>query len=108
MLDREQEALVAGIADLRGVGVTVGDELLGVATVEALISGLEVDALIVRRSVVVPYVYAELSRFVYVAPSGSVTLTHNSRGSDIIEIHGLLGSIRTSSISFARFGTNAL
>ena len=40
-----------------------------------------------------------------VTPFGSVIGTHSSRGSDIIEMYGLLGSIRTSSISLARLGT---
>src|SRR5438309_6070573 len=46
-----------------------------------------------------PYVYAELILFVITCPFGAVNVTCSSRGIDIIEIVGLLGSMRTSSIS---------
>src|SRR5437879_3982330 len=47
-----------------------------------------------------PYVYAELMRLVTTRPRGVVNVTWSSRGIDIIEIVGLFGSMRTSSISF--------
>src|SRR5450759_2508643 len=40
-------------------------------------------------------------RFVITAPLGAVNVTCSSRGIESIEIVGLLGSMRTSSISFA-------
>src|ERR1700751_1166202 len=46
-----------------------------------------------------PYVYAELILFVITCPLGAVNVTCSSRGIDIIEIVGLPGSMRTSSIS---------
>src|SRR5579875_834864 len=46
-----------------------------------------------------PYVYAELMRLCVTCPFGSVIGTFSSRGIDSIEIVGLLGSMRTSSIS---------
>ena len=45
-----------------------------------------------------PYVRAAFSR-VMTGPAGVWIVTSSSRGIDIIEIHGLPGSIRTSSIS---------
>ena len=65
LLDGEQEALVAGIADLRGVGVAVGDELLGLAAVEALVSGLQIDVLVLVAAVGVVVVVALIDRVVH-------------------------------------------
>jgi hypothetical protein len=62
LLDVEQEGLVAGVADLRGVGVAVGDELLGLAAVQALVTRLQVDVLVLIAAVGVGVVVALVDR----------------------------------------------
>ena len=53
-----------------------------------------------------PIAYATLMRFMVGVPFGGVIVTLSSRGIESIEIVGLLGSIRTSSISLECGATN--
>jgi hypothetical protein len=82
LLDGEQEALVARIADLRGVGVAVGDELLGLAAVQALISRLQVDVLVLVAAVGVVVVVALVDRVVDATERVDRVLELGERGRD--------------------------
>ena len=82
LLDVEQEGLVASVADLRGVGVAVGDELLGLAAVQALITGLQVDVLVLIAAVGVVVVVARIDRRIDTAQLVDRLLEAPERGHD--------------------------
>ena len=99
--------VVVALIDRRVNATQVVDRLLEAADVATITWLIErpVTCLIVSTRYVVPNVYAAFSRVGPISPFGVSIGTHNSLGIDIIEMYGLLGSIRTSSISFARWGT---